>query len=181
LENKMTAIEQVKPRRIQRVVLDVCVVLVYGLLIALSAQFRVPLPFSPVPITGQTLTVLLAGGILGVKRGTLAALAYLMMGFLGVLPFAGGSLLGPTGGYVIGFVVAVYFIGTCTTKGWTTRWWTTLIILFSGNIIIYLFGLPWLAQFVGWHSTLSLGFYPFLIGDLLKLACAFGLWRVMNL
>ena len=176
----MTVIGQVKQHNIQRWLIDGMVILGYGLLIGLSAQFRVPLSFSPVPITAQTLTVLLAGGLLGPKRGGLAALTYLVLGTIGWLPFAGGYLLGPTGGYLIGFIAATYFIGVTTSWGWTKRWWSTLIVLFMGNIIIYLFGLPWLSNFVGWHSVFALGFYPFIIGDLIKIVCAFCLCRFIN-
>jgi len=177
----MTALRQVEKPRIHRWLFDSLVICGYGFLIAVSAQFRVHLPFSPVPITAQTLTVLLAGGLLGTKRGYLAILVYLLLGSLGWLPFAGGSLLGPTGGYLIGFVAAAFFVGTFTSLGWTKRWWSTLIVLCLGNSIIYLFGIAWLSFFVGWRSVLSLGLYPFIVGDVLKLVCAFGIWRILNL
>ena len=176
----MTVLGQVKRQHIQKWMLDSVVVLCYALLIGLSAQFRVPLIFSPVPITAQTLTVLLAGALLGPKRGGIAALTYLILGTFGWLPFAGGSLFGPTGGYLVGFAAAIYFVGITTSKGWTVKWWSTLLVLVAGNCIIYFFGLPWLSLYVGWQSILPLGLYPFIIGDLLKIACAFGMWRVLR-
>ena len=175
----MTAISQVKQSHIRRWLLDSSIILSYAFLIGFSAQLRVPLSFSPVPITAQTLTILLAGMLLGPKRGGLAGLTYLVMGTLGWLPFAGGSLLGPTGGYLIGFIAAIYFIGITTAWGWTKRWWSTLFVLLAGNCIIYLFGIPWLSQYVGWHSVFVLGLYPFIIGDLLKIVCTFGMMRVL--
>lgn len=177
----MTALRQVEQRQVHRWLLDGLLICGYGFLIALSAQFRVHLPFSPVPITAQTLMVLLAGELLGAKRGGLATVIYLLLGSFGWLPFAGGSFLGPTGGYLLGFVAAAYFVGAFTSLGWTKHWWSTLIILLMGNSIIYLFGIPWLSSFVGWRSVWSLGLYPFIVGDLLKLVCAFGICRVLNL
>ena len=176
----MTVLPQVKQQHKQRWMLDCIIILGYGLVIGLSSQFRVPLSFSPVPITGQTLSVLLAGGLLGPKRGGLAILTFVMLGTFRWLPFAGGPLFGPTGGYIFGFIAAAYFIGIATVKGWTKRWWSTLTLLLGGNIIIYVFGLTWLSHYVGWHSVLALGLYPFIIGDLFKIVCAFGLWRVFK-
>ena len=153
----------------------------YGLIISLSTQFRVQLLISPVPITAQTLTVLLAGVLLGPKRGSLAVITYLVFGTLGWLPFAGGALLGPTGGYLLGFVLSAYLVGVCTAKLPRKMWWSTPMVLLLGNAVIYLVGLPWLAFFIGWPLVLKAGLFPFVVGDLLKLVCAFGIWRVLDL
>ncbi len=142
--------------------------------IALSAQISISLPFSPVPITGQTLVVLLAGIILGRTRGTAAIAAYLAQGAAGLPLFAGGksgltTLLGPTGGYLFGFLAAVYIVGMLSELRFKRSIFQAASTLILGNIIIYVFGLFWLVRFVGESQVLQLGLYPFLIGDLLKI------------
>lgn len=169
---------------------DFALVLGGSLFIALSAQIAIPLPFSPVPITGQTLAVLLSGALLGSRRGGLCLLAYLAEGLTGLPVFAGGTaglshLLGPTGGYLVGFVVAAYITGLLAERGWDRRIITTFLAMLLGNIVIYAFGLPWLARFSGVERVLSLGLYPFIPGDLLKLALATMLlpsgWKMLEL
>ena len=169
---------------------DLALVIGGSLLIALSAQIAIPLPFSPVPITGQTLAVLLSGALLGSRRGGLCLLAYLVEGIAGLPVFAGGTaglvhLLGPTGGYLVGFVVAAYITGLLAERGWDRRTGTTFLAMLLGNAAIYAFGLPWLACFSGVGRMLPLGFYPFIPGDLLKLALATVLlpsgWRMLGL
>lgn len=145
--------------------------------LAISAQVYIPLPFTPVPITGQTLVVLLLGALLGSKKGTLAVITYLGLGFIGLPLFAAGGvglsrLLGPTGGYLAGFVAAAYITGFLAERGWDRRIVTAGLAMLAGNIVIYLFGLPRLAGFVGWNKVLSLGLYPFVIGDITKIVTA---------
>ena len=154
-------------------------VLVVGgsLLVALAAQVAIPLPFSPVPVTGQTLGVLLVGVLLGSRRGAISVLAYLTEGLVGLPVFAGGRagfayFLGPTGGYLIGFVMAAFVTGYLAERGWDRRVWTALCAMLLGNAVIFVVGLPWLARFVGTARVLALGVYPFVPGDLLKLALA---------
>ncbi|MFC2030899.1 biotin transporter BioY [Chloroflexota bacterium] len=156
-----------------------------SLLVALSARIVLPLPFSPVPITGQTLTVLLVGASLGSRLGGLSLLLYLMAGLARLPVFAGGMggplvLLGPTGGYLIGFVAAAYLAGLLAEKGWDRRFGSTVAAMLLGNLVIYAFGLLWLARYAG-DMTLRLGLYPYLPGDLLKVFLAalllpFGWW-----
>ena len=169
---------------------DVALILCGSLFIALSAQVAIHLPFSPIPVTGQTLAVLLAGALLGSRRGSLCLLAYLAEGVLGLPVFAGGAagparLAGPTGGYLVGFVAAAYVTGLLAERGWDRRVVATLLAMLLGNAAIYAFGLPWLAAFVGSERALSLGFYPFIVGDFLKLALAASLlpsgWRMLGL
>jgi len=153
---------------------DAALVIGGSLFVALCAQVAIPLPFSPVPLTGQTLAVLLVGALLGSRRGGLALLAYLAEGLGGLPVFAGGRagpahLLGPTGGYLLGFVVAAYVTGLLAERGWNRRIGTTLLAMLVGNAAIYAFGLPWLARFVGGGRVWGLGFLPYLPGDLLKL------------
>ncbi len=142
--------------------------------IALSAQITISLPFSPVPITGQTLVVLLTGLLLGRTRGTAAIAAYLAQGAAGLPFFAGGksglaTLFGPTGGYLFGFLAAAYIVGMLSELKFKRSIFQAASTLILGNIIIYVFGLFWLARFVGESQVLQLGLYPFLVGDLLKI------------
>ena len=146
-------------------------------LIALSAQVSLNLPFSPVPITGQTLGVLLCGIILGRNLGAAAVGAYLLQGAAGLPVFAGARsglavLLGPTGGYLFGFLAAAYIVGVLAELPYRRSPFQAALTLLLGNLIIYAFGLVRLARFVGESQALQLGFYPFLIGDGLKLALA---------
>jgi biotin transport system substrate-specific component len=149
-----------------------------ALLIALSARARMPLPFSPVPVTLQTLAVLWVGAQLGARRGALATLVYLGGGALGLPCFAGGGLLGPTGGYLLGFVAAAHLVGTLFERGWGRRPTTALAALLLGNGVIYAVGLPWLTAFVGARPALALGLLPFVPGDVAKALCALGMLQL---
>lgn len=167
--------------RVQQVAADVLLILGGSLFTALMARITIPLPFTPVPITGQTLAVLLTGAALGSRRGALSMAAYVLEGALGLPVFAGGTaglkrLTGPTGGYLIGFIAAAFVIGWLAERGWDRRPLSTALAMLIGNAVIYLFGLPWLALFLGGFSgpkgALMLGLLPFIPGDLLKLALA---------
>jgi len=152
---------------------DAALIVIGVVFIALGAQVRIHLPFSPVPVTMQTFAVLLAGALLGRQRGTAATLAYLTSGLLGLPVFNGWSggashLLGPTGGYLVGFVAAAYVTGALIERGWHTHAFTTFLALLVGDSVIYLCGLPWLAAFVGTEKAIALGLWPFLLGDLVK-------------
>ena len=144
-------------------------------LIALAAQIAIPL--YPVPVTGQTLCVLLIGALLGSKRGALTVLVYLTQGAMGLPIFAGGTggfarIAGPTGGYLIGFVVAAFVVGWLSEKGWNQRFITTGVSMLIGNAVIYIIGLPWLASFIGWEMVFTAGLFPFIPGDLFKVILA---------
>ena len=168
----------------------VVLVVLGAVLIALAANFSIRVAGSPVPITGQTLAVLLVGGTLGFRRGLLATLLYLVLGFFlpvyaehrsgveTILSVGGGRVvLGATGGYLVGFVAAAGLVGWLAELGWDRRPWSAIAALALGNVLIYLIGLPWLAAATGLSAaqTLQLGLYPFLPGDALKLAVAAGL------
>ena len=148
-----------------------------SLLIALCARIVIPLPFTPVPITAQTFAVLLTGAALGARRGAAAIGLYVLEGLLGLPVFAGGAaglvrLLGPTGGYLLGFIAAAYLTGTLAERGWDRTVRFAVAAMAAGNLVVYVFGVPWLAVFLGWPDALSKGFLPFIPGDLLKLAAA---------
>lgn len=148
-----------------------------SLLIALSAQLSIRLPFSPVPITGQTFTVLLLAALLGKRRGMAAILLYLTEGALGLPVFASGkggvaALLGPTGGYLVGFAAAMFLVGELVERGWDRKSWSSLLAMGMGNLVVYTFGLAWLSFYVGGRQVLSVGLYPFLPGDALKIGLA---------
>ncbi|MCH8339481.1 MAG: biotin transporter BioY [Chloroflexi bacterium] len=156
---------------------EVALVLGGSLLIALSAQLRLVLPFSPVPISGQTFAVLLLGALYGSRRGPATVMTYLALGAVGLPIGAGGALgvawlLGPTGGYLVGFAAAAYVVGTLSERGWDRKPWTTAASMIIGNAIIYVGGIVWLSKFVGWQAVLGAGFYPFLVGDAFKIALA---------
>ena len=157
---------------------DAALVLAGSLLIALSAQVAILLPFSPVPVTGQTLAVLLVGALLGSRRGSLAVLTYVVQGLAGLPVFAGGAfglarLLGPTGGYLVGFVAAAFLVGLLAERGWDRRVSTTAAAMTLGNLVIYATGALWLAAFVGGlDQALAMGVAPFILGDLLKIGAA---------
>ncbi len=158
-------------------------------LIALMAQLSLRLPWTPVPITGQTFAVLLEAAVLGARRGASAVALYLCMGAAGMPVFALGSggiahLLGPTGGYLFGFLGAAWLVGWLAEHGWDRRLPTAALALLLGNALIYACGLPWLALFVGWSAVLPLGLFPFILGDLFKLLLAMLLlpasWRFVR-
>ncbi|HEU5394900.1 MAG TPA: biotin transporter BioY, partial [Candidatus Methylomirabilis sp.] len=146
-----------------------------SLLTALCAQIVIPL--IPVPITGQTFAVLLIGAALGARRGAAAIGLYVVEGLVGLPVFAGGGaglarLQGPTGGYLLGFIAAAYLTGTLAERGWDRSVRFAAAAMAAGNVVIYLFGVPWLALFLGWPKAVTAGLLPFIPGDLLKLAAA---------
>lgn len=155
-------------------VVNIAIILGTSWIIAISAQITINLPFSPVPITAQTLAVLLAGLFLGKNLGAASVAAYLAQGAAGLPVFAGGksglaALFGPTGGYLFGFLAAAYIVGMLSELRYQRSLFQASSTIIVGNVIIYIFGLFWLARFVGESQVLQLGLYPFLIGDLLKI------------
>ena len=169
---------------------DAVVVVSGALLVAVLAQIEIPLPFTPVPITGQTFGVLLVGAVLGSKRGAASLAFYLVMGVIGLPFFAGGAhglsiLTGATGGYLIGFVLAAYSIGLLAERGLERSARTSLIPFLIGTLIIYSCGITWLAVVLGSFSkAIAAGLIPFLIGDAIKLIAASlvlpGAWKLVK-
>lgn len=164
---------------------DIALVVGFALLTALSAQIVIPLGFTPVPITGQTFAVLLAGGLLGARRGAASQALYVAMGAIG-LPFfaegAGGweAATGSTAGYLVGFVVAAWLVGSLAERGQDRSVLTAVPAFLAGTVVIYAMGAGWLALFLdipltaaaGEPSAIALGVAPFLVGDLLKAVLA---------
>lgn len=157
-------------------------------LIAASAQVSISLPFTPVPITGQTFAVLLVGASLGTARGGASALLYVLLGVVGAPVYAHGAagwavITGASGGYLLSYPFASALTGFLAERRWDRRFSSALGAMLTGNVLIYLFGLPWLAVVLhtGLEKTLELGLYPFVPGDTLKLYLAAALlpaaWR----
>lgn len=145
--------------------------------LALLAQLRVQV--GPVPVTGQTLGVLLLGAAYGLRLGTVATGAYLLLGAAGLPLFTGGQAgvayaLGPTGGYLVGFVVAAALLGALAERGWDRSLGSAALAMFLASCVIYACGLAWLHGVIGgtWLRTVQVGLVPFLLGDLLKLLIA---------
>ncbi len=157
---------------------DVTLIVLGALFVAALAQVEIPLPFTPVPITGQTFGVLLVGAALGSKRGAASLASYLAMGTIGLPFFAGGAhgldiLIGATGGYLIGFVMAAYVIGLLAERGLERSVRTSIIPFLVGTVIIYACGVAWLAVILASFSkAVTAGLIPFLIGDAIKLVAA---------
>jgi biotin transport system substrate-specific component len=170
---------------------DAVLVLGGAALVALAAQLEIHLGFTPVPITGQTFAVLLVGASLGALRGTASLALYLLAGLVGAPVYSGGEegweiVSGVTGGYLVGFVVAATVTGWLAELRWDRRFSSALSAMLIGSVIIYAFGLPWLAHAadLGWQKTFENGLYPFVVGDLAKLWLAAALlpaaWRLVE-
>lgn len=161
---------------------DVALVAGGALLTAVLAQVEIPL--WPVPVTGQTLAVLLVGASLGPVRGALSMLLYVLVGALGAPVFSGfdsgtATLLGPTGGYVFGFVLAAAFTGVLARRRWERGLLRGVVAFVAGSGVVFLLGLPWLKVSLDltWAQTLESGLVPFIVGGLVKAAIAAGLLR----
>ena len=154
------------------------VVVGFSLLTAAAAQVVVPLPFTPVPLTGQTFAVLLTGALLGPRLGALAMLAYLAEGAAGLPFFRGGAggvthFAGATAGYLLAFPAAAYVTGYLAERGWDRRFLTAAAAMALGSLVILACGWAWLAlMFKGGAEAFRLGVAPFLPGDVLKVALA---------
>ncbi len=191
-----------------RIARDVALIVLFSLITAGAARISVHLPFTPVPITGQTLAVLLAGATLGSRRGAAAMVLYAVGGSQ-LNMFAGGSdavfhwqagsggyILGITsgssgllwelasGGYIIGFIAAAYVVGFLCERGWDTKSWI-MVAMLAGNIVLYIPGLIQLSFFVPDDKVMEYGLYPFIAGDMIKLYIAAisvpAAWGLFNL
>ena len=185
-----------------RIARDIALIVFFSLITAGFARFVVHLPFTPVPITGQTLAVLLAGAALGSRRGATSMVLYAVAGSQ-LDMFAGGSNASATsysfeftsgssglvwnlasGGYIIGFIPAAFIVGFLCERGWDEKSWI-MIAMLVGNTALYIPGLLQLAFFVPNDKVLEYGLYPFIAGDLIKLYIAAIsvpiAWKLLNL
>lgn len=150
---------------------DITLVLLASFVISLSGYVSIPLWFTPVPIATQNSVVLLMGALLGSRRGAAATFAFLAQGALGLPVFSNGAFgfhhfFGPTGGYLVGYLIAAFVAGYIAERRSTIL--SAIGALTAGNLIIYLCGASYLATFVGLSKAFLLGVAPFLIGDILK-------------
>ena len=166
---------------------NIALVLGFAVLTGFSARFTIETGI--IPITMQTLVVLLSGILLGSKRGAMSQITYISMGMAGLPWFARGGgmqyIMSPTFGYIIGFVFAAFLTGWLAEKGWDKSVKTAIVAIFLGNILIYIPGVLWLTRFVGSDNVLATGVYPFIAGDLLKVLLA-GIilpiiWKIINI
>ncbi len=207
--------------RMNGLIRDAVLVVGFAVFMAICAQIAIRLPNTPVPITGQTFGALVAGGALGSRRGGLSMALYMVVGLIGVPVFAAsgvcatgdGTVLSEvgacyhfvfpwsgsdgliwnmfSGGYILGFILAAYLTGYLAERGWVRRSSLPLAMLL-GNIVIYVFGLPWLAWQITSNdipnvlsTTLQWGLFPFIGGDAIKLMAASlllpGAWAVVDM
>ncbi|MEV5429190.1 biotin transporter BioY [Streptomyces sp. NPDC052701] len=157
---------------------DVALVLGGAVLTGLAAQLSVPVPGSPVPVTGQTFAALLVGTTLGAGRGFLSLALYALAGMAGVPWFAGGAsgAAAPSLGYVFGMILASVVVGALARRGADRSVWRTAGAMVLGEAVIYAVGVPYLALATGMSASAAIaaGLTPFLIGDALKAALAMG-------
>ena len=156
---------------------DVLLVVGASIVTALAAQVAIPVPWSPVPITGQTFAVLLSGAVLGMRRAFFAQVLYLLEGAAGLPVFAGGAagavrLMGPTAGYLFAFPFAAALTGALAERGWDRRFVTMLAAMLLGSVVIFATGLAVLSRFIPRENLLAAGLLPFVPGDLIKSALA---------
>lgn len=167
--------------RTPTLVRHIALVVVGAAFVALCAQ--VFIPTQPIPFTGQTFGVLLVGGALGFRRGALALLLYLVVGAVGLPVFAQGAsgvakVVGASGGYLIGFVVAAAIVGRLAELGWDRHIGGSVAAMAIGTAVIYAIGVPWLKISTGlpWETAVAEGMTKFLIWDAAKLAIAAGIF-----
>ena len=164
---------------------DIALIAAGAALTAVAAQIAVPL--WPVPVTGQTLAVLLVGVFLGATRAALSLSLYAVLGIVGLPVFSEGSsgwtvIAGPTGGYIIGFIFAAAFTGWLAQRQWDRTPLWALVAFLLGSVIPFAFGLPWLAASLGalgfdndLNSVLEAGLYPFILGGVVKAVLGAGI------
>jgi biotin transport system substrate-specific component len=184
----LTALAPAAPRRIvladrvlpRHLVTDITLVVLGAAFVGALAQLYVPL--WPVPVTGQTLAVLLVGATLGSLRGALSMVVYAVAGGFGVPWFSeaahGWSVIaGPTGGYIVGFILSAFLVGWLSEREWDRKVLKAIATFLGGSVVVFAVGLPWLAFALNLNveQTLEGGFYPFIIGGVIKAAIAAGL------
>ena len=150
-----------------------------ALFLSALAQVSIPVPGSPVPVTGQTLGVLLLATAYGASMGVATFALYLLIGFAGAPVFAGHGhgierLAGPTGGYLVGMFLASWVLGALAGRKWDQKLFSAITTMLIGDVIIFSLGLIWLQQYTGkdWAWTFNAGLTPFIFGEVLKIAIA---------
>lgn len=165
----------------RRAVVTFALMVGFALLTALAAQISFRLPFTPVPITGQTFAVLLTGAALGSWIGAGSQLLYVLLGAVGLPFYASGTggwevTTGATFGYLMGFIVAAWVVGYLAERKQDRRVWSAVPAFLTGSVVIYLFGVTWLyygfEPIATWEGALVAGMVPFIPGDLLKVILA---------
>ena len=147
--------------------------------LALMAQIAVPVPGSPVPVTGQTLGALRLGSAYGASLGFTTFATYLLVGFIGAPVFASGAhglsrITGATGGYLVGMLLASLITGYLAGRKWDQKIFTVIPTMLIGDLVIFSAGLLWLhhSLHASWGTTLKFGFTPFILGEVIKIAIA---------
>jgi biotin transport system substrate-specific component len=161
-------------------------ILIGNLLLILSAKIQIP--FWPVPMTMQTFVVLMLGAVLGARAGAAAVALYLFEGGLNFAVFAGtpergigvAYMYGPTGGYLIGFLVAAVAIGFASDKGWMKSLWSNAGWMLVGHAIILALGVAWLSRIVGFEAAIAAGLTPFWLATALKTAMAVAAYEALR-
>ncbi len=179
LATRPTLVDRFIPRSLAA---DIALIFAGAVLTAIAAQITLPLPFSPVPITGQTFAVLLVASALGMSRGSLSMVLYVLFGAAGLPVFTGAKSLvlgGATMGYLAGFIAAAALVGFLAQRKFDRNVFGVIASFVAGNLVIYSFGAAWLSVFLGtvgapndFASTLAAGVMPFLVGDAVKIALA---------
>jgi len=174
---RLVLADRVFPRTL---LMDVVLVVAGAALVTVLAQVAIPL--WPVPITGQTLAVLLVGSTLGAVRGAISMVLYGLLGLVGLPVFSDGShgatvLFGATGGYIIGFIISAALVGWLAERRWDRKILKAIVTFVAGSVVVFAVGLPWLAVVLHTDlpTTLQYGLYPFILGGVIKAAIAAGL------
>jgi biotin transporter BioY len=185
--NSLTVADIFRPKiKSYALLYDIELITIGSALLALSAQIKIG---GPVPFTLQTLAVLLIGALFGPYKGSLTVIAYLLEGAAGLPVFSGGSsgisvFAGMKGGYLVGFVPAAFITGLLAQRGWDRKISTTILAMIAGDVVILAFGFIWLLILMGVTGALTTGLYPFIAGDLIKIAIAAALlpggWKVLG-
>ena len=174
---RLVLADRVFPRTL---LMDVVLVVAGAALVTVLAQVAIPL--WPVPITGQTLAVLLVGSTLGAVRGAISMVLYALLGLVGLPVFSDGShgagvLFGATGGYIVGFIISAALVGWLAERQWDRKILKAIVTFVAGSVVVFAVGLPWLAVVLHTDlpTTLQYGLYPFILGGIIKAAIAAGL------
>jgi biotin transport system substrate-specific component len=182
------ALAQGRPTLVDRILTrsiatDIVLIAAGAALTAVAAQIAVPL--WPVPITGQTLAVLIVGSSLGALRGALSMVLYAVLGIIGLPVFSDQThgvsvVLGPTGGYIVGFILAAALTGWLAQRNWDHRILGAIASFAAGTVVTFAIGLPWLAVVLHLNlvQTLEGGLYPFILGGIIKALLAAGFIRL---